>query len=86
MGSPEFEALLAATTAERAHADAITSFVTQTKALVKWQHRAEVAEAALARVEQLAREWGLTEFPHEVTADMMRLDLGLILRGMKAAS
>jgi hypothetical protein len=51
--SDEFSALLAATTAERAHADAITSFVAQTRALGKWQHRAEVAEAALARIEVL---------------------------------
>jgi hypothetical protein len=32
------------------YGDAITSFVDQTRALAKWQHRAQQAEAALARV------------------------------------
>jgi len=51
--SPEFDALMATTQLEREKADGIRSLVSSAKATAKWQHRAEVAEAALARVEAL---------------------------------
>jgi len=53
MGSAEFSALLATTQLEREKADGIKSLVSSAKATAKWQHRAEVAEAALTRVRAL---------------------------------
>lgn len=39
------------------------------------ERRAAAAEAKVARVEALADEWEVTQFPDEVTADLMRHDL-----------
>ena len=48
--SPEFDALLATTHLEREKADGIRSLIAASKLAADYQHRAEVAEAALARV------------------------------------
>ena len=48
--SPEFSALLAATQLEREKADSINSLIAASRLAAGYQHRAEVAEAALARV------------------------------------
>ena len=52
--SPEFDALLATTQLEREKADGIKSLIAASKLAADYQHRAEVAEAALARVEDAA--------------------------------
>lgn len=52
--SPEFDALMATTQLEREKADGIKSLVAATKLAAKYQHRAEVAEAALGRVHEAA--------------------------------
>jgi len=51
--SPEFDALLATTQLEREKADGIRSLIAASRLAADYQHRAEVAEAALARVEHL---------------------------------
>jgi hypothetical protein len=51
--SDEFDALLATTELEREKADGIRSLIAASKLAAGYQHRAEVAEAALARVEVL---------------------------------
>ena len=48
--SDEFSALLATTQLEREKADGINSLIAASKLAADYQHRAEVAEAALARV------------------------------------
>ena len=48
--SDEFSALLATTQLEREKADGIRSLIAASKLAADYQHRAEVAEAALARV------------------------------------
>ena len=40
-----------------AHRDAIASLVASCKDTARYQHRAEKAEATLARVEELAQSW-----------------------------
>ena len=53
MASPEFDALLATTQLEREKADGINSLIAASKLAAGYQHRAEKAEAALARVSAL---------------------------------
>ena len=48
--SPEFDALMATTQLEREKADGIKSLIAASRLAADYQHRAEVAEAALARV------------------------------------
>jgi len=55
--SDEFSALLATTQLERSKADGINSLIAASKLAARYQHRAEVAEAALARVYVLASRW-----------------------------
>ena len=51
--SAEFDALMASTQLEREKADGIRSLVAASNLAAKYQHRAEVAEAALGRVQAL---------------------------------
>jgi hypothetical protein len=48
--STEFDALMASTQLEREKADGIKSLIAASKLAARYQHRAEKAEAALARV------------------------------------
>jgi len=50
MASPEFDALMATTQLEREKADGIKSLIAASRLAADYQHRAEKAEAALARV------------------------------------
>lgn len=43
-------------------------------------YRAAPPDALSVRIEALAAEWALTEFPHEGTALMMRHDLAALLK------
>ena len=72
--SPEFDALMATTQLEREKADGIKSLIAASKLAADYQHRAEVAEAALARVSALlADDIG----PHRV------VNMGLLRAAMK---
>ena len=51
--SAEFAALMASTHLEREKADGIQSLIAASRLAAKYQHRTEVAEAALARVRAL---------------------------------
>ena len=87
--SDEFDALLATTELEREKADGIKSLIAASKLAAKYQHRAEVAEAALARVEvEVAEHWvererleNLTDVAehnlHEAVADLKERDAGI---------
>ena len=57
--STEFDALMAQTQLEREKADGIRSLVAASKLAAGYQHRAEVAEAALARVSAQVRPLGI---------------------------
>ena len=57
--SPEFDAALAMTVAEREKADGIKSLVAASKLAATYQGRAEKAEAALARVSVLCDDYDL---------------------------
>ena len=51
--SAEFAALMASTHLEREKADGIKSLIAASRLAARYQHRAEVAEAALGRVQAL---------------------------------